>query len=86
MFAFSFSQLSSQKFYVKEVEHFIITYLNVNGFSHFEVQDMSIDAKNHRLTLVILFRSRVVGHTLSKIGLITQNKYGTILRPSGIRL
>ena len=60
MFAFSFRAL--EPLYVKKVEDFIITYLNVNGLSHFEVQDMFIDAKSHRLTLVILFRSPAMEH------------------------
>ena len=60
MFAFSFSKLDP--WYIKKEEDFIIKHLDVNGLSHFEVQDMFIDAKSHRLTLVILFRSPTLGH------------------------
>ena len=62
MFAFSFSKLGEGDLYVKKEEDFIIKHLDVNGLSHFDVQDMSIDAKSHRLTLVTLFRSPTVGH------------------------
>jgi len=48
---FTFSQDELDKldpWYIKKEEDFIIKHLDVNGLSHFEVQDMFIDAKSHR--------------------------------------